>query len=87
MSDNLVAVVTGANRPTGSMPAVRKRQRYRYHHPEHLDRRHLGGLVGGALAALAMDRLSGRVRGVAAPIAACLAIGVAAAVASVAIAG
>jgi membrane associated rhomboid family serine protease len=48
---------------------------------------HLGGLVGGAVAAFAMDRLSGRVRGVAAPIAACLAIGAAAAVASVAVAG
>jgi membrane associated rhomboid family serine protease len=48
---------------------------------------HLGGLVGGAAAAFVMDRLAGRVRGAAAPIAACLAIGAAAAVASVAIAG
>src|SRR5215208_7287521 len=48
---------------------------------------HIGGLVGGAIAAFAMDRLAGRARGVVAPIAACLAIGAAAAVAAVAVAG
>jgi membrane associated rhomboid family serine protease len=48
---------------------------------------HLGGLIGGAIAAFVMDRLAGRVRGAAAPIAACLAIGAAAAVAAVAVAG
>jgi membrane associated rhomboid family serine protease len=48
---------------------------------------HLGGLVGGALAALAMERLAGLRRGVALPVAACLAIGVVAAVAAVAVAG
>jgi membrane associated rhomboid family serine protease len=48
---------------------------------------HLGGLVGGALAALAMDQLSQRRRGVAAPVAACVAIGAIVAAASIAIAG
>jgi membrane associated rhomboid family serine protease len=48
---------------------------------------HLGGLAGGALAALAMERLAGLRRGVALPVAACLAIGVVAAVAAVAVAG
>ena len=47
---------------------------------------HIGGLIGGAVAAFAMDRLAGRARGVVAPIAACLAIGAAAAVAAVAVA-
>ena len=48
---------------------------------------HIGGLIGGAVAALAMEWLSGRRRGVAAPIAACAVIGAAAAVAAVAVAG
>jgi membrane associated rhomboid family serine protease len=48
---------------------------------------HLGGLVGGALAALAMDRLAGARRGIALPVAACVAIGLVAAVAAVAVAG
>jgi membrane associated rhomboid family serine protease len=48
---------------------------------------HLGGLIGGAVAAMAMDRLAGLRRGVALPVAACLAIGVVAAVAAVAVAG
>ena len=48
---------------------------------------HLGGLIGGAAAAFAMDRLAGRRRGVALPVAACVAIGLVAAVAAVAVAG
>jgi membrane associated rhomboid family serine protease len=48
---------------------------------------HLGGLIGGAAAAYAMDQLAGRRRGVALPVAACLAIGAVAAVAAVAVAG
>jgi membrane associated rhomboid family serine protease len=48
---------------------------------------HLGGLVGGAAAAFAMDRLAGVRRGVALPVAACVAIGLVAAVAAVAVAG
>jgi membrane associated rhomboid family serine protease len=48
---------------------------------------HLGGLVGGAAAAMVMDRLAGRRRGVALPLAACAAIGLVAAVAAVAVAG
>jgi membrane associated rhomboid family serine protease len=48
---------------------------------------HLGGLIGGAVAALAMDQLAGRRRGIALPVAACLAIGAVAAVAAVAVAG
>jgi membrane associated rhomboid family serine protease len=48
---------------------------------------HIGGLIGGAAAAFAMEWLAGRRRGVAAPIAACVAIGVVAAVAAVAVAG
>jgi membrane associated rhomboid family serine protease len=48
---------------------------------------HLGGLIGGAVAALAMDQLAGRRRGIALPVAACLAIGLVAAVAAVAVAG
>ena len=47
---------------------------------------HLGGLIGGAAAAFAMDRLAGRRRGVALPVAACVAIGLVAAVAAVAVA-
>src|SRR5215216_6719572 len=46
---------------------------------------HLGGLVGGAAAAFAMEWLAARRSGAAAPIAACGAIGVAAAVAAVAV--
>ena len=48
---------------------------------------HLGGLIGGAAAAFAMDQVAGRRRGVALPVAACLAIGAVAAVAAVAVAG
>jgi membrane associated rhomboid family serine protease len=48
---------------------------------------HLGGLIGGSLAAFAMDQLSQRRRGVAAPVAVCLAIGAIAAAASIAVAG
>lgn len=48
---------------------------------------HLGGLVGGAAAALAMEWLAGRRRGIALPVAACLVIGAIAAVAAVAVAG
>jgi membrane associated rhomboid family serine protease len=48
---------------------------------------HLGGLVGGALCALAMERVSGRGRGVLLPIAACALIGIVAAVAGIAVSG
>ena len=48
---------------------------------------HLGGLLGGVLAAFAMERLSARSGGRAAPIVACLAIGVVAAAAAIAVAG
>ena len=48
---------------------------------------HIGGLVGGAAAGFAMEWLTGRRPGLAAPIAACVAIGAAAAVAAVAVAG
>jgi membrane associated rhomboid family serine protease len=48
---------------------------------------HLGGLIGGAAAAYAMERLSARRPGIAAPIAACVAVGAVAAVAAVAAAG
>jgi membrane associated rhomboid family serine protease len=48
---------------------------------------HLGGLVGGAAAAFAMERLAGRRPGVVAPVAACVAIGAIAAVAAVAVSG
>jgi membrane associated rhomboid family serine protease len=48
---------------------------------------HLGGLVGGAAAAFAMERLSARRPGIAAPIAACVAVGAVAAIAAVAAAG
>ena len=44
---------------------------------------HLGGLVGGAIAALAIDRLGSLRRGVAGPVLACAAIAVVAAVAAV----
>jgi membrane associated rhomboid family serine protease len=36
---------------------------------------HLGGLIGGSLAAFLMDRLEGRGRGVTLPVAACVAVG------------
>jgi membrane associated rhomboid family serine protease len=48
---------------------------------------HLGGLIGGAVAAFLMDKVSERRRGLAAPIAACLTVAVVAAVAAVAVAG
>jgi membrane associated rhomboid family serine protease len=48
---------------------------------------HLGGLAGGAAAAFLMDWIAARRRGVAAPIAACVAIGAVAAVAAIAVAG
>jgi len=46
---------------------------------------HIGGLIGGGLAALAMEQLARRRRGIALPVAACLLIAGAAAGASVAI--
>jgi membrane associated rhomboid family serine protease len=48
---------------------------------------HLGGLIGGSAAAFAMEWLAGRRPGIVAPIAACVVIGGAAAVAAVAVAG
>jgi membrane associated rhomboid family serine protease len=48
---------------------------------------HIGGLIGGALAAVVMDRLAGRARRPWAPVAACAAIGLVAAVAGIAVAG
>jgi membrane associated rhomboid family serine protease len=48
---------------------------------------HLGGLVGGAAAAFAMERLAGRRLGIAAPIVACVLVGAVAAFAAVAVAG
>jgi membrane associated rhomboid family serine protease len=48
---------------------------------------HLGGLAGGILCAFAMERVSGRGRGVVLPVAACVLIGVVAAVAGVAVSG
>jgi hypothetical protein len=47
---------------------------------------HIGGLAGGALAALAIDRLGGLRRGIAIPVAACVAIAVVSAVAAVVVA-
>jgi membrane associated rhomboid family serine protease len=47
---------------------------------------HIGGLVGGAAAGFAMEWLARRRAGVAAPIAACVVIGAAAAVAAIAVA-
>ena len=46
---------------------------------------HLGGLVGGAAAAYAMERLAERRPGIALPIAACVVVGAVAAVAAVAV--
>jgi len=48
---------------------------------------HLGGLVGGAAAAFAMERLGGRRPGMVAPIAACVAVGAIAVVAAIAVSG
>jgi membrane associated rhomboid family serine protease len=48
---------------------------------------HVGGLVGGVLCAFAMERVAGRGRGVVLPVAACVLIGLAAAVAGVAVSG
>jgi membrane associated rhomboid family serine protease len=48
---------------------------------------HLGGLLGGAAAAFAMERLAARRPGIVLPIAACLLVGVIAAVAAVAVSG
>jgi membrane associated rhomboid family serine protease len=48
---------------------------------------HIGGLVGGAIAAFAMEQLSARRRGIALPVAACVVVGVLAAVAGVAVSG
>ena len=48
---------------------------------------HLGGLAGGVLCAFAMERAAGRGRGVVLPVAACVVIGLAAAVAGVAVSG
>jgi membrane associated rhomboid family serine protease len=48
---------------------------------------HLGGLAGGIVAAFAMDWLAARRRGIAAPVAACVVVGAAAALAAVAVAG
>jgi membrane associated rhomboid family serine protease len=48
---------------------------------------HIGGLVGGVLCAFAMERVAGRGRGVVLPVAACVLIGVVAAVAGVAVSG
>ena len=47
---------------------------------------HLGGLIGGAATAYAMDQISERRRGVVLPVLACVAVGAAAAVGSVAVA-
>jgi len=48
---------------------------------------HLGGLAGGVLCAFVMERVAGRGRGVLLPVAACVLIGVVAAVAGVAVSG
>ena len=48
---------------------------------------HIGGLVGGAAAAFAMERLAGRRPGIAMPIAACVAVGAIAVVAAIAVSG
>jgi membrane associated rhomboid family serine protease len=48
---------------------------------------HLGGLVGGAVAAFAMDKVSARRRGIVLPVAACAVVGVVAALAGVAVSG
>ena len=48
---------------------------------------HIGGLVGGAIAAFAMDQLSARRRGIALPVAACVVVGLIAAAAGIAVSG
>jgi membrane associated rhomboid family serine protease len=48
---------------------------------------HIGGLVGGAIAAFAMDKLSARHRGIVLPVLACVVVGVVAAVAGIAVSG
>ena len=48
---------------------------------------HLGGLVGGAIAAFAMERLGARGRGIVLPVVACVVVGLVAAVAGVAVSG
>jgi membrane associated rhomboid family serine protease len=48
---------------------------------------HIGGLVCGAIAAFAMEKLGARRRGIALPVAACVVVGVAAALAGVAVSG
>jgi membrane associated rhomboid family serine protease len=48
---------------------------------------HLGGLVGGAAAAFAMERLASRRPGIAAPVAACVMVGAIAVVAAIAVSG
>src|SRR5215208_2750850 len=48
---------------------------------------HIGGLVGGAIAAFAMDRLGARSRGILLPVAACVVVGVVAAAAGIAVSG
>ena len=48
---------------------------------------HVGGLVGGAIAAFAMDKLSARSRGVVLPVVACVVVGVVAAVLGIAVSG
>jgi membrane associated rhomboid family serine protease len=48
---------------------------------------HIGGLVGGAIAAFLMDQASARRRGIVLPVAACVLVGVVAAVAGVAVSG
>jgi hypothetical protein len=48
---------------------------------------HIGGLVGGALAAFAMEQLARRRRGVALPVLVCVAVGALAFAGSLAVAG
>jgi membrane associated rhomboid family serine protease len=48
---------------------------------------HIGGLIGGAVAGFVMDKLGERRPGIAAPVAACVVIGVVAAGAAIAVAG
>ncbi len=48
---------------------------------------HLGGLIGGALAAYAMDQILERRKGIAIPIAACVLIGAVAVIGSILVAG
>ena len=48
---------------------------------------HIGGLVGGAIAAFAMDQLSARRRGIALPVVACVIVGLIAAAAGIAVSG